>query len=730
MLSDAHRTFTSPTLQVSLPASLPNSLRLPPIDEPLSVHDEVQLRLGRWSERPSRCWRLSHLHSVPGELLVMRVHTLAKRSRWFVQNASGILLDVVHLDAGSYLKWYAVVSSYFSVWLSECSAPRASRIKNAAHQVVREQLVEVVSKCLLQLRARGFDLALADHDRIQSFYPAPVFSATRGVTLNGRSVVLWPGKRGQDVANVIGYVAAADANDRSWEAKRNVACFRGSPNGLVSHAGRQQTPSRVQVLEAARGDVLFDAKLSRPGWRRDPTDYWSQVARAWNMTTQQAQARVQALQADYMNMTVQLSHKAILSIEGNGFATNLGWVLASNSVLVMAHADEHGPDLGGGYQETVSHLGLMPWQHFVPFSFNLADLHLNVAWCFAHDNECHSIAQRGRALQRRMLNQTRERIVQRLVLERVVAWQCDDETSSADVMRTPPASRQPPPAMLRNTTSPKQFACLLQLYHGQQSYCSSQKNHTHMQKGLKRLGGFNMTSIFYGHDVYAGLALRDFDLYGWHVFGCLYTQLICRLKDAASQVVVEVGVWKGATTAVFASALRSFMPEVKVIAVDSWLGDTSMWQAMGQNVSRRAEQGFRVDLQLVNGYPTVYYTFLSNMVQLGLQDQVVPLPLPSTMAAHRLATILHAIYTPDQCCIGLLHLDGSHNYEEVLADLKAWWPLMSPGGMLLGDDWGWRGVQKAAIDFAAQQQVSISRPGGAESPKWMLVKPSMLAPTE
>ena len=163
MLSDAHRTFTSPTLQVSLPASLPNSLRLPPIDEPLSVHDEVQLRLGRWSERPSRCWRLSQLHNVPGELLVMRVHTLAKHSRWFVQNASGILLDVVYLDAGSYLEWYAVVSSYFSVWLSECSTPRANRIKNVSRSAssiyagMVAAMDEGVGELMRTLREQGLD---------------------------------------------------------------------------------------------------------------------------------------------------------------------------------------------------------------------------------------------------------------------------------------------------------------------------------------------------------------------------------------------------------------------------------------------------------------------------------------------------------------------------------------------------------------------------------------------
>jgi hypothetical protein len=57
----------------------------------------------------------------------------------------------------------------------------------------------------------------------------------------------------------------------------------------------------------------------------------------------------------------------------------------------------------------------------------------------------------------------------------------------------------------------------------------------------------------------------------------------------------------------------------------------------------------------------------------------------------------------------LVYLDAMHAYDDVLADCRAWWPLVEPGGMLCLDDYydhsNWRrettGVSQAADDFAA-----------------------------
>lgn len=50
----------------------------------------------------------------------------------------------------------------------------------------------------------------------------------------------------------------------------------------------------------------------------------------------------------------------------------------------------------------------------------------------------------------------------------------------------------------------------------------------------------------------------------------------------------------------------------------------------------------------------------------------------------------------------LVFVDGDHTYENALADLRAWWPLVRPGGIMCGDDYLQPAVRKAVQAFAAQ----------------------------
>jgi len=54
---------------------------------------------------------------------------------------------------------------------------------------------------------------------------------------------------------------------------------------------------------------------------------------------------------------------------------------------------------------------------------------------------------------------------------------------------------------------------------------------------------------------------------------------------------------------------------------------------------------------------------------------------------------------------GMIHLDAGHDYDSVSSDLRAWWPLLSPGGLLVGDDYHtdgqFPGVRQGFDDFFA-----------------------------
>jgi hypothetical protein len=49
--------------------------------------------------------------------------------------------------------------------------------------------------------------------------------------------------------------------------------------------------------------------------------------------------------------------------------------------------------------------------------------------------------------------------------------------------------------------------------------------------------------------------------------------------------------------------------------------------------------------------------------------------------------------------ISFLHVDGDHSYEGCLQDLRLWFSKIKPNGVIVGDDYNWEKVKKAADQF-------------------------------
>jgi Methyltransferase domain len=142
--------------------------------------------------------------------------------------------------------------------------------------------------------------------------------------------------------------------------------------------------------------------------------------------------------------------------------------------------------------------------------------------------------------------------------------------------------------------------------------------------------------------------------------------------------------WEGGSTVFMANEIKKQgLPSV-VIAVDTWPGS-----------SEHLLEQFNADLSTIHGCPALCYKFLSNIILADVADYVLPLPLDSLNAAQVLK-LLHV--SP-----GMIHLDGGHDYESVIADLRVWWQVLAPGGLLIGDDYytdgTWATVRKAFDDF-------------------------------
>ena len=158
---------------------------------------------------------------------------------------------------------------------------------------------------------------------------------------------------------------------------------------------------------------------------------------------------------------------------------------------------------------------------------------------------------------------------------------------------------------------------------------------------------------------------RAFAIQGWMTreeLGFLYT-LATRLPDEAS--VVEVGNWKGRSTIAICEGLRSKRAP-RLYAVDTFLGDEGMRQRHRDEILQGA----------------IYNEFLGNTSEYPF---VHVLRLDSVRASR----------TVEDRSIDWVFIDAEHTYEQVSADITAWFPKLRPGGIISGHDFGRFEVRRA-----------------------------------
>jgi hypothetical protein len=175
------------------------------------------------------------------------------------------------------------------------------------------------------------------------------------------------------------------------------------------------------------------------------------------------------------------------------------------------------------------------------------------------------------------------------------------------------------------------------------------------------------------------------DLQGWGSEDPQFEKLIAQLRP---QMILEVGTWKGASAIHMAKILKKLgLHSARIVCVDTWLGALEFW-------TNHKDPDRYQSLRLKNGYPSVYYTFLANVVLSHQQDVIIPFAAPSSLAARFFR--MHGIQFP------LVYIDGSHEYEDVYNDLVGFWPCVSSGGALFGDDFTprWPGVIRAVAEFS------------------------------
>lgn len=182
------------------------------------------------------------------------------------------------------------------------------------------------------------------------------------------------------------------------------------------------------------------------------------------------------------------------------------------------------------------------------------------------------------------------------------------------------------------------------------------------------------------------------DLQGWNSEHEFFVDTIALNKP---KLLLEVGTWKGGSAVnIIDNAMKNDNDAV-LICVDTWLGSSEHWDHNNEN---HKQLGIIESLNLVNGYPNLYYQYLANMCHKGLQNNVVPLPQTSIGASEIFARL--------GIKFDFIHIDASHDAVSVYEDIKAYFPLLAEGSVLIGDDINWDSVKAGHDRYCSEHNVS------------------------
>lgn len=134
---------------------------------------------------------------------------------------------------------------------------------------------------------------------------------------------------------------------------------------------------------------------------------------------------------------------------------------------------------------------------------------------------------------------------------------------------------------------------------------------------------------------------------------------------------VEVGAWKGASTAAMGVEIANSGKNIRFDVVDTWQGS----------------EEHQTDRSVIDN--SLFEEFLANTAP--VRQFINPIRSTSIEAAK-----LYADNSLDFVCI-----DANHEYEQVKLDILAWLPKIKSGGMFAGDDFHhtWPGVVRAVQEL-------------------------------
>lgn len=231
------------------------------------------------------------------------------------------------------------------------------------------------------------------HDRVELFEDIPTLVKSRLIVPDPKfSILLNLNKERhfQDIENVKKY-------DIPFDHKKNVLIWRGATTG---YGFENELPYRPVSRQ-----VLVERYCFHPNERID-VGYSNLVQGAKRKPKYYEQFR-----KDFIKTKDMLHYKYILSVEGNDVATNLKWLLYSNSLIFMPK-----PFMESWILESQ----LIPYYHYIPVANDFSDLQIQLKWCDEHQEQCKTIIKNANRYIQLFLNEKNEMEVIGKILEKYI----------------------------------------------------------------------------------------------------------------------------------------------------------------------------------------------------------------------------------------------------------------------------------------------------------------------
>lgn len=145
---------------------------------------------------------------------------------------------------------------------------------------------------------------------------------------------------------------------------------------------------------------------------------------------------------------------------------------------------------------------------------------------------------------------------------------------------------------------------------------------------------------------------------GWFDFEILYSEMVRLAPQKAT--FVEIGAWKGKSTAYMAVEIMNSGKDIDFYVVDTWKGN----DVEEEQKKEAAENDVKAE-------------FLANMKSGGVDSIIKVVQGSSTCVAQQF----------EDGSLDFVFIDGSHDYTNVFADIKAWLPKVKKDGFIGGHDY-------------------------------------------